>query len=389
MGRISPVLTYQEFINKAKKGVEKTGVVTIACGNSLYLRIFGINRNTYWYYRDEKNNFKKFGEFPKLSLSMAREKLRDILLGTEDTKEEQHMILPVFGTVATEWLKTKSNNVRFANVRKSVDYLKPLFDCTFKELTIPRIKEAILNQNITPYKIQEVLSALINIMDLAVENEIIESHNCNVLKKSSSFPKHVKGPGYKWQPVNNFNLLFSRLKNIPVMMQRYYLLLALLCIRPGECRQLEFSFMNRKDRCIEIPGNIMKVKKNEPFRIPLTKQIEKLWINIKLSSSSDEYLFPRVRSNTPIVERDVAGPFTMNAGDLAQPHGFRKSARTFFAENGINYETAAMCLDHKINLGADNAYQKGDLLELRREPMKRWNDAVEKNLPGFMKDLLR
>lgn len=145
MGRISPVLTYQEFINKVKKGVEKPGVVTIACGNSLYLRIFGINRNTYWYYRDEKNNFKKFGEFPKLSLSMVREKLRDILLGTEDTKEEQHMILPVFGTVATEWLKTKSNNVRFANVRKSVDYLKPLFDCTFNELTIPRIKEAILN----------------------------------------------------------------------------------------------------------------------------------------------------------------------------------------------------------------------------------------------------
>ena len=165
---------------------------------------------------------------------MAREKLRDILLGTEDTKEEQHMILPVFGTVATEWLKTKSNNVRFANVRKSVDYLKPLFDCTFKELTLPRIIEAILNQNITPYKIQEVLSALINIMDLAVENEIIESHNCYVLKKSSSFPKHVKDPGYKWQPVNNFNLLFSRLKNIHVMMKRYYLLLALLCIRPGE-----------------------------------------------------------------------------------------------------------------------------------------------------------
>ncbi|GEM_PF-4127287 len=33
MGRISPVLTYQEFINKVKKGVEKPGVVTIACGN--------------------------------------------------------------------------------------------------------------------------------------------------------------------------------------------------------------------------------------------------------------------------------------------------------------------------------------------------------------------
>lgn len=48
-----------------------------------------------------------------------------------------------------------------------------------------------------------------------------------------------------------------------------------------------------------------------------------------------------------------------------------------------------MCLDHKINLGVDNAHQKGDLLELRREPMKRWNDAVEKNFPGFMKDLLR
>lgn len=30
MGRISPVLTYQEFINKVKKGVDKSGAITIA-----------------------------------------------------------------------------------------------------------------------------------------------------------------------------------------------------------------------------------------------------------------------------------------------------------------------------------------------------------------------
>ncbi len=89
-----------------------------------------------------------------------------------------------------------------------------------------------------------------------------------------------------------------------------------------------------------------------------------------------------------MAERDIAVQFKLCAGDLAHPHGFRKTARTWFADNGVPYDVAAMCLDHKINNGADAAYQKSDMLELRRPVMEKWACEVERMLPPGFKELV-
>lgn len=390
MGRVaSNRIGYQTLVSKINAAKSTDKIVTITCGDALVMRIMGKERSAHWYCRDDKRKLVRIGDFPAMSLADAH---HQALIHIDPNYEKKKVKLiqktveepdrtPTFGEIAEAWLSTKQTLGRYKNIRKSVDYMRPLFSIPINEIRNSKIKEVLLTQDITPYKIKESVSHLINIMDYAVEEEAITSHNCYILRKSPSFPKVMKGAGYKWVPLERFPELFARLENLQPWLKRYFLLLVLTCVRPGECRQLKFEYMNERDKCIEIPGNIMKVKESLPFRVPVTKQIKILWQHIKEDNKRSEYLFPRPTDKFPIVERDLAVPFSAVAGDLAHPHGFRKSARTFFAEIGVAYDVAAMCLAHRINTGADAVYQKSDMLELRRTIMERWSDEVQKRLP--------
>lgn len=390
MGRVSFDLTSSEFQKKISDAEKKNGVVMIGCGHQLYIKVSTVKRIKTWFYRDlVSQKYIRLGEFPTLSLSMARVEMEKMAaqLQQERASGEVKEKIPTFGSICEKWLNTKLNLARIKNIKSCCKYMYPLFDFPVDQIRNSKVKEVLLSQNIPAYTLRETLAYIVNIMDLAIEDEYIDHHSLNVLKRSPVLPKVKKGPGYKWVPLKKFNELFGYLEKLDPFYKRYYLLLSLTCLRPGECRQLRFSYLNLRDQCIEIPGVLMKVKTVEPFRVPLTRQIHAVWQNIKTMSADQEtdFLFPRKRSNTPIVERDLSVPFQTVTGGIAQPHGFRKSARTFFAEKGVPTELAAMCLAHRINFGADNAYQKSDLLELRREVMQSWSDAVEAELPDFMK----
>lgn len=389
MGRVSFDLTFFELQEKLAEADQRKDVVLIGCGHQLYIKVSTQKRIKTWFYRDLKSGkYVRLGEYPKLSLSMAREEKEKI---EEQIKQEAagkvKKEIPSFGVVCEKWLRTKTLLARYKNIKVCVKYMYPLFDTPVDEIRNSQVKDVLLSQKIPTYTLHETLGYLVNIMDFAIEDEYIQHHSLNVLKRSSSFPKIKKGSGYKWLPLARFNELFNLLANLEPFFKRYFLLLSLTCLRPGECRQLRFSYLNLRDQCIEIPGFLMKIKTTEPFRVPLTRQIYSLWKNIRIMSEDQEtdLLFPRKRSDTPILERDLSVPFSNVTGGIAQPHGFRKSARTYFAEKSIPPEVAAMCLAHRLNFGADNAYQKSDLLELRRDVMQSWSDAVESQLPDFMK----
>lgn len=390
MGRRPIQITWAELKSRINAAQAQKGTVTIGCGSGLYLRIFGVRRSAHWYYRrDSGSKFEPIGDYPRSTLldarRMAREKAEALKIAQD---EEAARNAATFGQEAKKWLETKKVNIRFANIRKSVEYLSPLFSVPVSKITNPMVKEALLAQEITPYKLKECIGALCNIMDLAVEDELIQGHSCAILKKSPSFPKHVKGPGFKWIPAPRLGELFSRFGQADEGYKAYILLLCLTVIRPGECRQLRFEWLNESTNSIDIPGRIMKIKHPEPFRIPVAPQVRALWERIREMRGDGKFLFPRKKADEPMAERDIAVQFKLCAGDLAHPHGFRKTARTWFADNGVPYDVAAMCLDHKINNGADAAYQKSDMLELRRPVMEKWACEVERMLPPGFKELV-
>lgn len=402
MPRVSNKITWKELLKKVEILNQDSQRIqaSISCGDGLYVRSCSTKKGKTlnWYYRNKSQKFVLLAPFNKLTLAEAfklskEEKNKEL----ENVKKEKEKGI-LFNEIAQRWLTTKKQLVRFDNIRKSVEYLTPLNDFQFKEITVNKVKEILLAQDITPYKVQEVIAALCNITDLAIEDGVCENNPFYVLKKSPSFGKHEKN-GFKFVFHNQLSELFKRIDILPEQFKYYFLLHLLLCLRPGETRQLKFSYFNLKEEILYVPGKLMKEKRQEPFRVPLAKQVIILVKKIKsynkeflgdLNNKEDcDFLFPRKRSLTPITERDIADRLKTVAGDLSQPHGFRKTARSWMAENRIPIEVAAKCLDHTLPVGADIFYQKSDLLELKRPVMQSWADYVEHSLTHFFTNLLK
>lgn len=392
MGRISRKITWAELKSRADKLLsESSGVHAIACGGGLFLRTFGssLRCRAYWYAR-ENGNFVRIGDYPRMSLADARLNLEKRQAGAVRAGEPAPSPAggPAFGELAAEWLESKKRLARFANIRKCVDYLKPLDGIPVRQISNVKAKEALLSQEITPYKLREVLATLCSILDLAIENGIIDSHPCSILKKSPAFPKPGPTDGFKFVPWQELGTLFSRLEAAPLLYRQYFLLLCLSCLRPGECRQLEFSWLNAGEKCLCVPGSIMKVKRAGAFRVPVTGAMRCLIKGIRQRAGGSKYMFERKSGGAPIAERDLSVIFSALCGGLAHPHGFRKTARSFFAEHGVALDVAAMCLDHRLNTGADAVYQKSDMLELRRAAMEEYSNAVMDAVPLAFREMM-
>lgn len=59
-------------------------------------------------------------------------------------------------------------------------------------------------------------------------------------------------------------------------------------------------------------------------------------------------------------------PFTL--------HGFRACFRSWCEREGVRFEVAEHQLGHKLGNQVERAYQRDDLLDERREAMRRWAD---------------
>ncbi len=64
------------------------------------------------------------------------------------------------------------------------------------------------------------------------------------------------------------------------------------------------------------------------------------------------------------MRRLAAGEFTV--------HGMRSAARSWMADNGVEFELAEACLAHAVGNAVVQAYQRSSMLERRRPIMQAW-----------------
>lgn len=57
-------------------------------------------------------------------------------------------------------------------------------------------------------------------------------------------------------------------------------------------------------------------------------------------------------------------------------HGFRSSARSWMADQGVAFELAESALAHTVGNSVVQAYQRSSMLERRRPLMQSWSDFV-------------
>jgi integrase len=117
-----------------------------------------------------------------------------------------------------------------------------------------------------------------------------------------------------------------------------------------------------------VPASRMKTQK--PHDVPLSEQALRL---LGEQTTKNLYVFPG-RPRAPLSTMAMS-MLLRRTGVDATVHGFRSSARSWMADQGVAFELAEACLAHTTS-GLVAAYQRSSLLAPRRPLMQSWSDFV-------------
>ena len=167
---------------------------------------------------------------------------------------------------------------------------------------------------------------------------------------------------------------------------------ALLMLRPGELRQLEWAWIDLDGATLTIPAELMKRKKAEkvggtPHIVPLAPQAAAvLRDDVQPLTQGGRYVFPALTTaKRPMSENTVRSALRRlgYGNDDMTAHGFRAMARTMAAERlGIAPEVIEAQLAHVVPDALGRAYNRTQYVEQRRELMAKWADYLDRLRTG-------
>jgi integrase len=166
---------------------------------------------------------------------------------------------------------------------------------------------------------------------------------------------------------------------------------ALLFLRPGELRQMEWEWVDLDEAMVTLPAELMKRKKADkvngaPHLVPLATQAVAILRELHPLTGHGRYVFPSLLSDKrPMSENTVRTALRrMGYGNEDMTaHGFRAMARTMAAERlGIAPEVIEAQLAHAVGDSLGRAYNRTTFAEQRRELMTKWADYLDRLRKG-------
>lgn len=162
---------------------------------------------------------------------------------------------------------------------------------------------------------------------------------------------------------------------------------AMLLLRPGELRQLQWSWVDLDGALITLPPSVMKRKKagkenGPPHLVPLAGRACAVLRDLQPLTGATPFVFPSTTAPTQrcMSENTVRSALRrMGYGnDDMTAHGFRAMARTMADERlGIAPEVIEAQLAHAVSDTLGRAYNRTQFLEQRRDFMTRWAAYLE------------
>ncbi|EPJ56371.1 MAG: hypothetical protein OFPI_00380 [Osedax symbiont Rs2] len=399
MDYLSIIMQLTDIKLKALKAKEKNYRVTDGEGLAVVVKKNGKKYFVYRYYFCKKGKEIHLGAYPDLSLKNARlerNKHKAILsTGADPALEKKKELITqhvnnsiIFRDVAIDWLE-------FKRASWSPDYWDAV-ESRMKRIVFPKIgssplhtlEPAFLYSVITKiqtdftvglaHKCKQYIGLVFAYaipLDKATRNPVNDLTGLLKPNKKTHYPA-ITDPlelGRFLKAVDHYNgsmIVISALK----------LSVQLFC-RPGELRQLEWSFINWDQNRIEIPARIMKM--DTDHIIPLTRQstlILKEMHEITGWQDNAHYVFPSQRGfSRPLSENGVRIAIRSMGYTKEQlvPHGFRATARTLLDEV-LHYpiEIIEQQLAHTVKDVNGRAYNRTKHLKQRAEMMQAWADYL-------------
>lgn len=168
---------------------------------------------------------------------------------------------------------------------------------------------------------------------------------------------------------------------------------ALLFLRPGELRQIEWHWIDFDAAMLTLPPALMKRKKADkvigtPHLVPLAPQAVAILRELQPLTGGEgrRYVFPALHTKDRPMSDGTVNTALRRMGfdrETATAHGFRAMARTLAAERlGVAPEAIEAQLAHAKKGALGGAYDRAQFIEQRRDLMRRWADYLDRLRDG-------
>lgn len=210
-------------------------------------------------------------------------------------------------------------------------------------------------------------------------------HLQNLLPSQSKVSRvqHFKAMAYTDIPT-----FFRDLRQRDAISARAMAFSILTAARSGEVRGVTWVEINMDQAIWTIPEE--RTKSGRPHRIPLSPEALAVLHKMKaIQVHGEEHVFPGRRPGRQMSENTMR-KFLQNdmQRDGLTVHGFRSTFRDWAAEqSSCPREVAEAALAHALKDKTEAAYQRGDLLEKRRELMVAWADHCASLRKGEVVDI--
>ena len=169
-------------------------------------------------------------------------------------------------------------------------------------------------------------------------------------------------------PYADVPAFMARLGETPGAASRALQFTILTAARSGETLGMTSDEVDFDTATWVVPASRMKMRKEHA--VPLSEQA----VAILRAQEAERGKNPHIFAGRP--QRPLSGMAMsvllrrMNVD--ATVHGMRSSARSWMADNAVQFELAEACLAHAVGNAVVQAYQRSSMLERRRPMMDAW-----------------
>ena len=369
-------------------------------GGGMYLHVKAAGK--YWrmdYRFADKYKTLALGVYPDVSLlkarqrrDKAREQLADGIdpgAAKQEAKQAQAAVLAnTFEKVARDWL-TKTDADRIASTTKKID-----------NWLTHDVFPYIGSMAISAMGPRDVLACLRHMEARGALDSVqrVKQHIGQVFRYAIATGSAERDPtpdlkGALTRAAPGHFAAITEPKQAGVMMRAIYdysghpqvtvalKLSAMLFVRPGELRSMEWAELDLDAAEWRIPGSKMKMKVDH--LVPLSKQALALIEGMKPLTGTRRYVFPSIgRSEDRPMSENTINSALHGMGinkETHTAHGFRAMARTIMDEVlDERVDLIEHQLAHAVKDPNGRAYNRTAHLPARRAMMQRWADYLDK-----------
>ena len=369
-------------------------------GGGLFFKTAGLGR-AYWTMRytfNGRGHETSLGPFPELGLDEAR--LRHLALMKQLKIDKTNPLgdrnakgvvvasgVPTFGAMAIKHIEAHKGSWRSSKHERQYastldTYCKSIWDMPVDAVDTQAVLACLSpiwsEKPETASRIRARIEAVL--ASAAVDGWIPEDRpNAarwkNWLDRKLPNPRKVGKPRGHHAAMDYRELpaFMARLSEIDTAAARALRLTILCATRTSETLNAVWSEVSFADKVWRIPAARMKMKVEH--NVPLSDAaLDILRVQYETCRPNNVYVFPG-RPMRPLSQMSMA----MLLRRMKVPvttHGFRSSARSWMADQGVAFELAEAALAHTVGNAVVQAYQRSSMLERRRPVLAAWAQFV-------------